>query len=356
MTTTITQSLFEPYALPTLTLPNRIAMAPMTRYRADDRGIPTGDMAVYYAQRSTAGLIITEGIWPSIVGQTFRTIPGLVSDEQVAGWEMVTAAVHGAGGRIFAQIMHGGRNGHPLNNLDGRPPLAPSAVATTELLHVPFGKTKPVTPVAMTLADIRTTIEDYVAAARNAVRAGFDGVELHGANSYLPHQFLADNTNLRTDAYASRTRFVVELVEAVAAAIGAPRLGLRISPGNPENSMVEADPAPVYRSLVDALDPIGLAYLHVTDNPAYPALADLRPRWSGALIGNTGEHRPSTGEDALSLLTSGVDVVSFGRPFISNPDLPHRLAVGAELAEIDAPRLYSPGWRGYIDYPALHAR
>ncbi|NDZ84223.1 alkene reductase [Streptomyces sp. SID10115] len=227
--------------------------------------------------------------------------------------------------------------------------------------HGPDG-TKPdyVAPREMTRDDIRTAVQDFVDAARNAVTAGFDGVELHGANSYLIHQFLADNTNLRDDEYgrgsvADRIRFAVEVVRAVADAIGAERLGLRLSPGNPQFGMAEADPGPVYRALLDEIDGLGLAYLHLTDNDRYPALADLRPRWHGLLIGNVGENGdPTTREAGEAVLAAGLaDLVSYGRGFISNPDLPERFAAGAPLQEIDAAHLYTHGAEGYTDYPAL---
>ena len=291
---TTADTLLDAYALPGLVLPNRVVMAPMTRLRADHRSVPRPVMAEYYAQRAGAGLIVSEGIAPSPTGQQYLTQPGLFTEEQVEAWRQVTGAVHEAGGRIFAQIMHAGRNGHPANRLDGGLPLAPSAVRKPGTLHTLDGKVDTVVPRAMTVAEVRQAVTDHADAARAAIRAGFDGVEIHGANSYLPHQFLADNTNLRTDRYGGdlvgRIRFAVEVTEAVVDAVGAHRVGLRVAPGNPEGGMVEKDPAPVYRGLLAAVDPLGLAYLHVTDDPVYPALDDLRSRWSGTLMGNTGEH------------------------------------------------------------------
>ncbi|MEV2278458.1 alkene reductase [Nocardiopsis sp. NPDC049922] len=379
--------LLTPYALPSLTLPNRVVMAPMTRLRADRNGVPQPLMATYYTQRSGAGLIVTEGVAPSLTGQQFLTQPGLFTEEQVAGWRTVTDAVHAGtdgergrttpkasvedggpshgakrshgrpGGRIFAQIMHAGRNGHPLNRPDGGAPLAPSVVPTTAPVHTLDGKVAPVAPRAMTLDEVRAAVADHAEAARAAIRAGFDGVEIHGANSYLPHQFLADNTNLRTDRYGGdvtgRIRFAVEVVEAVADAVGAERVGLRISPGNPQFEMVEHDPAPVYRALLAAIDPLGLAYLHVTDDPDYPALDDLRPRWSSTLVGNTGEHEVTTVEGAARLIGAGrADLVSVGRPFIATPDLVERIAAGVPWSPDREPELhYASGPRGYVDYP-----
>ncbi|PDP87687.1 alkene reductase [Glycomyces fuscus] len=349
--------MLDTYALPGLTLPNRVVMAPMTRLRADRRAVPLPVMAEYYAQRAGAGLIVSEGVAPSLTGQQYLTQPGLFTGEQVEAWRRVTGAVHAAGGRIFAQVMHAGRNGHPANRPDGGVPLAPSAVRAPGRLHTLDGKVDTVVPRAMTLAEVGRAVTDHADAARAAIRAGFDGVEVHGANSYLPHQFLADNTNLRTDRYGGdavgRIRFAVETVEAVADAVGAHRVGLRIAPGNPENGMVERDPAPVYRELLTALDPLGLAYLHVTDNPVYPALDDLRPRWSGTLVGNTGEHEETTPQSAARLVASGrADLVSVGRPYISNPDAVERIAAGVPWVPIREKEFhYTSGPRGYVDYP-----
>lgn len=362
MTNMTNASLLAPYSAARIGhLPNRIVMAPMTRARAAEDGTPLPVVADHYAQRAGAGLIVTEGIWPSSRGQSGWRYPGLQTAAHVAGWRRVTDAVHAAGGRIYAQLMHGGRNGHPLARIDGDLPLAPSAVTPPGHAHGPDG-TKPdyVAPREMSIDDIRTAVQDFADAARNAIAAGFDGVELHGANSYLIHQFLADNTNLRSDAYgrgsiADNIRFAVEVVRAVADAIGAERLGLRLSPGNPQFGMAEADPGPVYRALLDEIDGLGLAYLHLTDNDSYPALADLRPRWHGLLIGNVGENGdPTTLEAGEAVLAEGLaDLVSYGRAFISNPDLPERFAVGAPLQEIDAAHLYTNGAEGYTDYPFL---
>ncbi|MBV6698059.1 alkene reductase [Kitasatospora aureofaciens] len=362
MTSTATTSpLLTPYRLGALDLPNRVVMAPMTRYRAAEDGTPLPVVAEHYAQRASAGLIITEGIWPSRRGQSGWRLPGLETPAHVAGWRAATEAVHAAGGRIVAQLMHGGRQGHPLNRLLGDLPAGPSAVPAPGPVHVrDGGKADAVTPREMTRDEIRQAVTDHVDAARNALAAGFDAVELHGANSYLIHQFLADNTNLRTDEYGPRTladrlRFPIELVTAVAEAVGPDRLGLRLSPGNPQFGMAEADPAPVYRALLAELDGLGLAYLHLTDNDDYPALVDLRPRWSGPVIANVGENRAATdrsrGEAPLTAALA--DLVSYGRAFIANPDLPERLAVDAPLATVDPTHLYGHGAVGYTDYPRL---
>ncbi|MFD7292995.1 alkene reductase [Streptomyces sp. NPDC059897] len=357
MTNTATSQLLAPYASDSLTLPNRLVMAPMTRFRAHEDGTPLPVVADYYAQRAEAGLLVTEGIWPHRRGQSGWRIPGLETEAHIVGWRAVTEAVHARGGRIFAQLMHGGRQGHPRSRLLGDVPAGPSAVPVPGPVHVKDGKAEAPVPRTMTKDDIRTAIDDHVAAARNALQAGFDGVEIHGANSYLTHQFLADNTNLRTDAYGrDKTRFAVELVTAVAEAVGAHRLGLRLSPGNPQFGMSERSPAPVYRALLDALAPLGLAYLHLTDNDDYPALADLRPRWKGTLIANVGEnHVPTTQHQGEHVLAQGhADLVSFGRAFLAHPDLPARIAANDPLdTPIDTEHLYTHGARGYTDYPAL---
>lgn len=357
MPNTATSPLLAPYSSGSLTLPNRLVMAPMTRFRAHEDGTPLPVVADHYAQRAEAGLLITEGIWPHRRGQSDWRLPGLETEAHVVGWRAVTEAVHTRGGRIFAQLMHGGRQGHPRSRLLGDIPAGPSAVSVPGPVHVKDGKAEPPVPHEMTAADIHTAIDDHVAAAHNALRAGFDGVEIHGANSYLIHQFLADNTNLRADVYGrDKTRFAVELVAAVSEAIGAHRLGLRLSPGNPQFGMSERAPAPVYRALLDALNPLGLAYLHVTDNDDYPALADLRPRWNGTLIANVGEnHAPTTQHQGERVLTDGhADLVSYGRAFLTHPDLPARIAANDPLATpIDMEHLYTHGPEGYTDYPTL---
>ena len=359
--TTANTTLLTPYSLGSLTLPNRLVMAPMTRYRGTEDGRPQPIVATYYAQRAGAGLIVTEGLWPSVRGQSGWRIPGLETAAHAEAWRAVTDAVHAAGGRIFAQLMHGGRLGHPDGRIDGSLPAAPSVVPAPERVVLRDGSRQPAPPPReMTEEDIDRAIADFVGAARLAVTAaGFDGVEVHGANSYLPHQFLADNTNLRTDRWGgspeNRRRFPLRLVRAVADAVGGQRVALRLSPGNPQFGMLEADPGPVYRPLVDALDELGLAYLHLTDNDRYPALADLAPRWSGTLVANVGENGPATTrEQGEALVAAGrAQLVSYGRAFLANPDLPARFAAGAELNEVDPTHLYGWGPEGYTDYPAL---
>ncbi|MBF6214872.1 alkene reductase [Nocardia puris] len=354
--------LLRPYQRGALDLPNRVAMAPMTRGRADDAtGVPHPLTKDYYAQRASAGLIVTEGIYPHILGKGGPGIPGLVDDAQVAGWREVTDAVHAAGGRIFAQLWHVGRMTHPLVLPGGATPLAPSPVRITgSRIFTDQGLVEHVTPRAMTTSEADATIEHFAAEARNAIAAGFDGVEVHGANGYLIQQFLAENTNRRTDRYGGsrngRLRLAVDIVTAVAAAVGAERVGLRVSPDNPENEIAEQDPQGTYRALVDALDPLGLAYLHVIERGEYAALADLRPRWSGTLIANFNGPSPTTRDAGEKVLSSGLaDVFSFGRLFLGNPDLPARFASGAPLNDYARELIYGGGAEGYTDYPALTA-
>ncbi|MEV0249670.1 alkene reductase [Nocardia sp. NPDC050712] len=353
-------SLLRPYRHGALDLPNRIAMAPMTRGRADDAtGVPNPRTADYYAQRAGAGLIVTEGIYTNILGKGGPGIPGLVDAAQIAGWRTVTDAVHAAGGRIFAQLWHVGRMTHPLILPGGATPLAPSAVRIAgSRIFTDQGMVDHVTPRAMTTAETDATVEDFATEARNAIAAGFDGVEIHGANGYLIQQFLAENTNLRTDRYGgsrgNRLRLAVDIATAVAAAVGAERVGLRVSPGNPENEIAEQDPQGTYRALLDAVDPLGLAYLHVIERGTYPALADLRPRWSSTLIANYNGAVPNSQAAGERALDSGLaDVFSFGRHFIANPDLPARFATGAPISEYARELVYGGGAEGYSDYPAL---
>ncbi|KUH36489.1 MULTISPECIES: alkene reductase [Streptomyces] len=352
---------FDPVDLAGTPLRNRVVMAPMTRSRAPGR-VPTELMAEYYAQRASAGLIISEGIQPTPEGQGYPDTPGLHFAEQVAAWRRVTDAVHAAGGRIFAQLMHAGRIGHPsvLADLPGDlHPVAPSAVAAAGQLYTAEGLKDYPEPRELTGAQVRQVIEGFAAAARNAVEAGFDGVELHGANGYLIHQFLAPGTNRRTDEWGGsvddRVRFAVEAVKAVAAAVGAERTALRISPGNPFNDIDEPDPLPAYTALVAELDPLGLAYLHVLE--ASPEVRDvttqLRKQYSGTLVLNPATDGP-TDHGVLTLVEDGTaDLLSFGALFLANPDLPARLAAGGPYNEPDRATLYGGDHRGYTDYPTL---
>ncbi|WP_406059828.1 alkene reductase [Streptomyces sp. NBC_01077] len=357
-------SVFDTARLGALPLPNRLVMAPMTRNRASDEGVPTSIMATYYAQRASAGLIIAEASTPNAVGQTYPNITAIHDEAHVAGWRRVTEAVAAAGGRMFLQLQHGGRIGHP-DNSGGLTPVAPSPIALPDTIFTPGGHQHAVVPREMTLDDIRTTVADFAAAARRAVDAGFAGVEVHGGNGYLLHQFLASGTNHRTDAYggtvAGRIRFVREVVEAVAEAIGPDRVGLRIAPGVTANGMHEDDIEEVYPALVDALAGTGLAYLHVVlADPDQPLFQHIRKHWAGTLIANPvlpwPGPLPEDGgrHEAERLLAAGADLVSLGRAFLANPDLVERLRIGAPLNPLrDKGLMYVGGEAGYTDYPAL---
>ncbi|GAA1614797.1 alkene reductase [Actinoplanes couchii] len=355
-------NLFEPVAVGSLKLPNRLVIAPMTRNRAAADGTPTDLVAEYYRQRATAGLIIAEAATPSAVGRTYPNITALYTDAHVTGWRRVTDAVRDAGGRMFLQIQHGGRVGHP--DTSGHQPIAPSPIPLPETIHTPRGRQDPVVPKEMTAEDIRMTIADFAAAARRAIDAGFEGVEVHSANGYLLHQFLSANTNKRTDRYGgpaeSRVRFTTEVVEAVVREIGADRVGLRISPGNTVNGIAEDDGIELYTTLVNAVADHDLAYLHVAfaapDQPAYQRIWKL---WTGTLIANPvlpADHIPTDGgrEAADRLLDSGADLIALGRPFLANPDLVERLRTGAPVNQVrNSYLMYVGGPTGYTDYPAL---
>ncbi|MFE3327029.1 alkene reductase [Streptomyces sp. NPDC059176] len=352
---------FDPIVLGGKRLTSRIAMAPMTRSRASGPGAePTELMATYYAQRAGAGLIVTEGVQPSPVGQGYPDTPGLHTAGQVRTWRTVTDAVHREGGVIFAQLMHTGRIGHPSLLPDGLVPVGPSAVAARGRVYTHEGPKDFVTPKELSEEDIRQTVADFATAAHHAVEAGFDGVEVHGANGYLIHQFLADNTNHRTDSWGSttegRTRFAVEVVTAVAEAIGSHRVGLRISPGNQYNDIVEENPGEVYGMLLERLAHLDLAYLHLMEGPDPELAPRLRTEWPGTFVLNPFTYPDVTGPDALKLIENGsADMVAYGALFLANPDLPRRLAAGGPFNTPDRSTFYGGDHRGYTDYPTLTA-
>ncbi|MEU6572644.1 alkene reductase [Streptomyces sp. NPDC046805] len=353
-------SLFEPIRHGRLELPNRMVMAPMTRSRADRDGVPTPSMATYYAQRASAGLILTEGTQPSLQGQGYPMTPGICTDEQVAGWRAVTNAVHAAGGRIFNQLQHSGRVGHP--SVHGLTPVAPSAVRADGQIFTLEGPKDYVEPRALTTAEVEGIVAEFARAAERAIEAGFDGVELHSAMGYLLHQFLAANTNLRTDVYGgalqNRIRFVVEVVGAVAAAIGADRVGLRISPAKALNDIAEGDSMALYTALLGELAPLGLAHLHLVAAEDEDVNDKIRAAWPGILMVNPLNSFPQPPEDggrenAEQWLRRGADLIAFGRGFLANPDLVARFRADAALNALNPEGLYGGGDGGYIDYPVL---
>ncbi|MCL6291102.1 alkene reductase [Streptomyces sp. ATCC51928] len=352
------QSLFDRHRLGDLVLPNRVVMAPMTRVRAASGGLATPSMATYYAQRATAGLIVSEGVQPSPVGQSNPGTPGLYTDEQVASWRPVTAAVHANGGRIFAQIMHGGRVSHP--DTTGLRPVGPSAVAAVGDVFTPTGPQSAPLPRALETAEVPEHAASYAAAARRAVDAGFDGVELHGANGYLISQFLSTNANLRTDRYggslANRVRFAVEATAATVDAVGAARTGIRLSPGGTFWGVEESDVPELYALLLAELARLEPAYVHLEGTADEEVLVALRHAWPGTLIMNPSlPMSPKQVEraDADRWLGLGADLISFGRAYLSNPDLVERLRTGAPIAPADEATYFQGGDTGYLTYAAF---
>lgn len=353
----MSDSLFSPVALGAIELANRIVMAPMTRDRAGPGDVPTPLMVEYYAQRASAGLIVTEGVQPSAVGKGYWRTPGIHSAEQIEGWRAVADAVHARGGRIVMQLMHCGRVVVPANRGFDADVIAPSAIPCPAPVPGPDGVPVPTAmPREITVQEMPALLEEYAQAARNAIAAGLDGVELHCASGYLINQFLNPASNQRTDVYGgsaeNRIRFPLEVLRALANTIGADRVGFRISPGNPYNGMDPTDPAATFGPFVKAADALGLAFCHVVDMglPDLDTLALLRANFSGPIITNNNLKADS----ARALLDAGkAEAVSFGRAFIANPDLVERIAAGAPLAKPDFSLLYTGEERGYTDYPAL---
>ena len=355
-------TLFEPYALGPIHLSNRLVMNPMTRSRSDAAGLANSLMAQYYGQRAGAGLIITEGTAPLPDGKGYARIPGLWNQAQVESWKPVTAAAHAKGGHIFAQLMHTGRVAHPGNLPEGAQVVAPSAVAAPGQMYTDSqGLQDHPVPRALDEAGVLAAKAGYVNAARNAVAAGFDGVELHSANGYLLEQFLNPHSNQRDDAWGGsvdkRIRFVVETARETAAAIGAGRVGIRISPYGVNGGMLpypEIDET--YQKLAAELAKLGLAYLHIADHsglgaPAVPdsLKADLRKAWPGALLIGGSFDRASA---EAAVQEGRCDLVGIGRGFLANPDLVERWKKGLPLNSPDFPTFYTPGAKGYTDYPA----
>lgn len=351
--------LFEPLQLGRLELRNRVVMAPMTRSRAGVDDEPTDMVVEYYRQRAGAGLIVTEGIYPSFDGKGYCRTPGLVTATQVKAWRKATDAVHGAGGRIVAQLMHCGRIAHPDNKPRDARTVAPSAItAKGELYTDTKGMQAIPAPRALTREEIPGVVAEFARATELAYDAGFDGVEIHCASGYLPAQFLSTGTNQRRDDYGGslegRIRFADEVVRAAAAIDGASRVGFRICPGNPFNDLSDVDPGETFRAFLAGLRGSGLAYCHVIrlHDVELDNVALARESYGGPLLVNDSYKR----EEAMAVVESGqAAAVSFGRAFIANPDLVRRLERNAPLARMDLASLYTPGPKGYVDYPALDA-
>jgi N-ethylmaleimide reductase len=351
-------ALWNPIVAGEISLPHRLAMAPLTRSRATPDGVPTALNAEYYAQRASHALIITEGTQPSADGQGYPVTPGIYTDEHIAGWRTVTDAVHKADGRIVIQLMHAGRISHPDNTPHHRQPVAPSAIKPAGQIFTGSGMQEMPQPRALSTEEVAATVDDFRRAAAAAIAAGADGVEILGANGYLPHQFLATNTNQRTDRYGgsidNRIRFAVEVATAVAEEIGAGRTGLRISPGNPYNDIAESDTHDLYPALVRALAPLGLAYLHIANHAGDDELLHtLRKLWPNALVLNRAGTDIAT--RAKDVEDGVADIVTVGTMALANPDLVERVRAGAPLNTHDPATFYGGGEAGYTDYPTLTA-
>ncbi len=347
-----------------LTLANRIVMAPLTRNRAGAGNVPTALTAEYYAQRAGAGLIVAEASQVCPEGQGYQDTPGIHSDAQVAAWKQVTDAVHARGGKIFLQLWHVGRISHVSLQPNGQAPVAPSAIRANSKTFVNGGFTDVSEPRALRLDELPGIVAAYRKGAANAIRAGFDGVEIHGANGYLLDQFLRDGSNKRTDEYGgsieNRARLMLEVAAAIVAEIGAERTGIRLSPVTPANDASDSNPQPVFNHVVEQLDKLNLVYIHVIEGATggdrnFGAGFDyeaLRKRFRNTWIVNNG-YTLETAQQVLA--EKRADLVAFGRPFISNPDLVERLRRNAPLSPLDRATLYGGGAKGYTDYPVLEA-
>lgn len=360
--------LFQATTLGSLSLSNRMVMAPMTRNRNTSENVPTSLMATYYSQRASAGLIVTEGTSPSPNGTGYPRIPGIYNEAQIAGWKAVTDAVHEAGGKIFLQIMHTGLISHPDNLPEGARVVGPSAHSYTEtkmFTDKSMGFQPLPTGQEMTEADIKEAVEEYVQAARNAVEAGFDGVELHGANGYLIQQFLNPGINQRQDAYGgsieNRSRFALEVAREVVNAIGAEKVGMRLSPyGVFNETTIYPEIDATYEYLARELSSLNLVYLHLVDHSSMGApevsstvVEKVRSAFSGSLMLSGGYGFDGVERAESNLEAGKADLIAFGRTFLANPDLPERLQKGAALNDPRPDTFYTPGAEGYTDYPAL---
>jgi N-ethylmaleimide reductase len=359
-------SLLDPLVMSRFVLRNRIVLPPLTRNRASEAFVPTASMAAYYQQRAGAGLVVSEGIAISPEAVGYPRVPGIWNHDQESAWAQIVRGVHGAGSVIFAQLWHVGRQSHSLTQPDGGLPVSCSARGIEgELVMTSAGRVPFEVPHALTLAEIETTISDYVAAAVRARKAGFDGVEIHAANGYLIHQFLSDNVNDRSDRYGGaepgRTRFLLDVVDAVAAEIGADRVGVRLSPSGTFMQCNDSDKRAIFGHAVAELDRRSLAYLHLIEpsisgassveaaSDAIPS-REFRDAFRNTLI-VSGDHTERSAADAI--VAGHADLIGFGRTFIANPDLPYRFESGAPLAEPDPTTFYTPGDEGYIDYPSV---
>lgn len=345
-------TLFDPITLGDIECANRIFMAPMTRSRAGEGDAPTEMNALYYEQRASAGLIITEGVYPNFDGKGYVRTPGIVTDEQIAGWKLVADAVHAKGGKIVMQIMHCGRVASHHNKPAGSRTLAPSAIqAKGEMYTDAAGMQPNDMPEEMSLAEIEQTIADFGQATKNAMAADCDGVELHCTSGYLPAQFLSTGTNKRSDKYGgsldNRLRFVTDVLAAMTEAAGAGRVGVRICPGNPFNDLSDDNPEETFRALITAINPMGLAYLHVIRMKAGVDNIALAADFNGPVILNDS-YDLERGNRALD--ENKADAISFGRHYVANPDLVEKFEKGAELVKPDYKALYTVGPKGYVDY------
>jgi len=354
-------TLYTPLKLGTLNVPNRIFMAPLTRCRANAGHVPSDLMAEYYVQRASAGLIIAEATMAIEGHSSFWMEPGIYSNAQIAGWKKITDAVHAADGRIFLQLWHGGRACHPLLN-QGAQPVAPSPIAiTNDEVHTPEGKKPYVMPRELRDDELSGIVTGFKKAAENALAAGFDGIEVHGANGYLLDEFMRDGANKRTGPYGgsieNRARLMFEVIETVSLVWGNDRVGLRISPLNSYNSMIDSDPIGLSTWLATRLNEFQLAYLHVMRGDFFQQqsgdiMAPIRTHYDGVLVSNMGY----TADEAVKAITQGeIDAVAFGTSFLANPDLPARIKTGAPLNQPNPAKFYTPGSEGYTDYPTLSA-
>lgn len=355
----MTASLFKPMAVGDITVPNRVFMAPLTRNRANADGSPKPLAATYYGQRASAGLIFSEATQISDFGKGYIDTPGIYTDAHVAAWQPITEAVHANGGRIYCQLWHVGRISHTSLLPNGEPPVSSSAVRAEAKTFTANGFEDTSEPRAMTADDIKALIDDYAHAAKMALKAGFDGIEVHSANGYLLDQFLQDGVNQRDDDYGgsieNRARLTLEVVDRVVAEIGAGKVGIRLSPRGQANAIADSDPLALFSHVYGELDKRGLAYLHVVetfggkpDPEGEKLIADLRSIWTGVYVANGAYDA----ESAAKVVGDGyAHAVSIGKPFIANPDLPERYRTGASLNPQDQDTFYGGGEKGYTDYP-----